>query len=102
MSVAKQYYKTSKESMFVGLKGQTSQDVQLNATGRQVPITVTSNITGNPVPNAEIQILKTSAKTDKKGTATIVLPTTSDTAEAPSRLRAITTQKLRYRLPMRL
>lgn len=94
LSVAKQYYKTSEESMFVGLKGQTNQDVQLNATGRQVPITVTSNITGSPVSDAEIQILKTSAKTDKKGKATIVLPTISDAAQATIKAKGYNDMKV--------
>ena len=82
LSVTKQYYQTSSSSIFIGLKGEANQNVKLAATGRQVPITITNSITGSPVANAEIQVLKTSAKTDKKGKATIVLPTVSDAAQA--------------------
>lgn len=77
LKVSKKYYKTSTKKYFVGFKSIPPTKVNLEATGRQVPITVVNSITNQPVSNADIKILNTAAKTNKDGKATIVLPTNS-------------------------
>ncbi len=79
LTVDKQYYQISATKVFVGVKGQGAANVELVATGRQVPIKVVNKISGAPVANAEIKVLDTEAKTDASGKATIVLPTDSPT-----------------------
>ena len=74
LSVSKQYYKTSNSKYFVGFKSPPIKKIALVAVGRQVPISVVNKITGKPVANAEIKILKTTAKTNKNGQAVVVLP----------------------------
>lgn len=83
VSVSKQYYQSATKAIFVGVSAtKNSSNVQLNATGRQVPIIVVNKITGKPVSNAEIRVLDTEAKTDASGKATIVLPTSSTSQAA--------------------
>jgi hypothetical protein len=78
LEITKQYYQVYDQKFFVGFKTGPATNVSIKAVGRQVPITVINKITGKPVANAEIQVLKTTAKTDKKGKAVVVLPTTAD------------------------
>lgn len=78
LTVNKQYYKPSSSSYFVKMKAANTR-VQFVATGRQVPITIVNTITGQPISGAEIKTLKTSAKTNARGQATIVLPVTAAT-----------------------
>jgi hypothetical protein len=81
--VSKQYYKTTDMMAFVGLRsGKNSQRLLLQATGRQVAISVTNKITGQPLVGAEIKALGTSTKTDKTGAAVLVLPADHKTAPA--------------------
>lgn len=78
IEVKKQYYKITNETVFVGIKGSKGVEIDLQATGRQVPISVTNKITGQPVANAEVRVVNTSVRTDKKGKATIVLPASTN------------------------
>jgi hypothetical protein len=80
--ITKQYYKTSTSSYFVGFKTASPITVHLVATGRLVPITVLNTITGQPLKGAEIQVLKTTAKTDSHGQTIVVVPTTTSTDTA--------------------
>ena len=82
LRVAKKYYKDFTKAQAIGLRSTGPVSVQLLATGRQVPITVDNLITGKPVANAEISVLKTTAKTDQHGQATIVLPATAASDQA--------------------
>lgn len=78
LTISKQYYKNTSQSVFVGIMtAHNAVSVELAATGRQVPIKIVNKITGKPVSNAEIKVLDTEAKTDANGMATIVLPTDS-------------------------
>lgn len=76
LSVTKQYYTTFQRPIMVGLRPVKASEIHLVATGRQVPIRVINKITGQPLAGAEIKVLNTNAKTDARGQATIVLPTT--------------------------
>jgi hypothetical protein len=75
LTIDKKYYNTYTKSVFVGLAAQkTSEQIQLVATGRQVPITVINKITGKPLADATLKAVGTQVKTDKDGKAVIVLP----------------------------
>lgn len=82
-TVSKKYYKAYSASVFVGFSHR-AQPARLSvvATGRQVPITVINKITSKPIENAEVKAAGSTAKTDKYGTAILVLPTTSTTESA--------------------
>lgn len=77
VEIKKQYYKVAEETVFIGVNNTQNPKIDLQATGRQVPITVIDRVTGQPVSNAEVKVINTSVKTDKKGKATIVLPATT-------------------------
>jgi hypothetical protein len=83
VQVHMQYYKDTDQHVFVGIGTKhNSTNIALMATGRQVPVVVMNSITGKPVADAEIQVLDTQAKTDQRGQAIIVLPTSSVTQSA--------------------
>ena len=75
LTVIKQYFKAYSINYMVGYKSAQSTKVSMVATGRQVPITVLDAITGKPLASAKVTILDTTASTDSKGQAIIVLPT---------------------------
>jgi hypothetical protein len=77
LTITKEYYRDGSVSVRAGFGGSTTEKVSLAATGRQVPISVVSGVTGKPLANATITVLKTTAKTDAKGRATVVLPADS-------------------------
>ncbi len=80
--IEKTYYKSSTASVLVPIgKQRQPEQLQLVATGRQVPITVVNKLTGKPIENAVVSALKTQAKTDKKGQVTLVLP--ADASNVP-------------------
>src|SRR3989344_821781 len=54
----------------------------MEATGRQVPVTVRNKVTGKGVENATIKAADAEFKTDSEGTATLVLPTDKETYAA--------------------
>ncbi len=83
LSVKKSYYSDYSQKVLVPLsKNNEPFQVKLQATGRQVPITVTNKITGQPVNNATIKASGTEAKTGQDGTVTMVLPIDQDTIKA--------------------
>jgi hypothetical protein len=80
LSITKQYYEGYQKRIAIGLSKQsTALHVTLLATGRQVPIMVHNELTGQVVADATIVILNTTAKTNSSGEATIVLPTKAKT-----------------------
>jgi hypothetical protein len=88
LKVTKQYYSDTSQDVTVTLSADKNKfSVPLSATGRQVPVTVINNITQKPLANAEIIVLDTTAKTNKDGRATIVLPTRAATQKGTVRLR---------------
>ncbi len=75
LEIDKKYYNTYTKYVFVGLAAQKSADqVQLVATGRQVPVVILNKLTGKPLENATLKAVGTQVKTDKDGKATVVLP----------------------------
>lgn len=93
LRVKKQYYKNYSSSVLVPIGKKGSSQIELDATGRQVPISIINKVTGQPLSGAEIKVLDTSAKTDSQGKATIVLPTTSPTQKATVSLSGYNTLK---------
>lgn len=81
VAINKQYYASTSTARFVDFKDGQQLAVKLVATGRQVPITIIDMLTDKPISGAEIKILNTSAKTDSKGRALIVLPTKTATVD---------------------
>jgi hypothetical protein len=82
VTVTKQYYQAHKSTVFVGVKGKHESNLQLVATGRQVPLKVINKVTGLGVANAVVSVAGTSAKTGTDGTATVVLPADKQTVDA--------------------
>lgn len=93
LTVTKQYYKSFSAKYSVGLKSGQTTSVQLVATGRQVPVTVINRITGKPLAGAQINVLDTTAKTNSKGMAIVVLPTTAVSDSATVSLTGYNTAK---------
>ncbi|MDB5184935.1 MAG: hypothetical protein JWN38_743 [Candidatus Saccharibacteria bacterium] len=77
VSISKQYYAPADQAVFIGILSAANARISLTPTGRQVPVTVVDKVSGQPLAGAEIHILNTSAKTNAKGKATIVLPAKS-------------------------
>jgi hypothetical protein len=94
LTVSKKYYKTFTATATAKLFGTSSVRTNLVATGRQVPVTVTDYITGKPIENAVLKAAGTTAKTDKMGKATLVLPTTSTNQDATITLSGYNQQKV--------
>ncbi len=92
LKVTKQYFKSYSVNFMVGYKSGQAKSVALVATGRQVPITVLDAITGKPLSNAKVTILDTTASTDSKGQATIVLPTKNAVEKASISLSGYNTK----------
>lgn len=87
LAVAKSYYKDYAATVLVSLSdSQNIAEVRLEATGRQVPLSVTDRITGQALANVTVSVLDTTAKTDDKGRATIVLPPDQPTQKVTLKL----------------
>lgn len=82
-TITKKYYKDNQLTVIVPILNQkTTPSVGLEATGRQVKITVTNVITKKPLSDVGISVSETQAKTDKDGNATVVLPASLSAVEA--------------------
>ncbi|HEY4160661.1 MAG TPA: hypothetical protein VGM08_01230 [Candidatus Saccharimonadales bacterium] len=76
LKVSKKYYGTYSHGELVKTGANTFK-VKLTALGRQVKIKVVNKITGKPISGAKVTAGGASAKTDKSGLATVVLPSGS-------------------------
>lgn len=75
LNVSKKYYKSETEKVLAPiLKQKVVPDFKLTATGRQVKITVKNLINRQVLGDVDIKVADISAKTDKDGSATVVLP----------------------------
>lgn len=73
--LTKKYYKDSTVDVLSPLFGHSATPTaELTATGRQVKITITNLINKDVLVNVAIKVAGTSAKTDKTGSALVVLP----------------------------
>jgi hypothetical protein len=82
IAISKGYYQTKYQAVVVGLGSNQSTSVALTAIGRQVPITLTNMISGQPSAGVTISALGTTAQTNSQGRATIVLPASHTTISA--------------------
>lgn len=79
----KKYYEAGSVGITVPIISPVEMGViKLQATGRQVPVTVLNKISGKPVANAALAVLDTSVKTNEEGKAIIVLPADKATEKA--------------------
>jgi len=75
LNIAKKYYKGYSADTLIPLHASNQvHQILVEATGRQVPLSVVNVITGKPVENALLKIADTEGRTDKQGKLTIVLP----------------------------
>ncbi|MBX4188588.1 hypothetical protein KW792_00630 [Candidatus Saccharibacteria bacterium] len=83
LTVTKKYYKDKKTSLTLPVMQQKSiPTVQIEATGRQVQVTVTDSIDKSAVAGVSITVAGTNAKTDSGGVATMVVPTGANEQKA--------------------
>jgi len=75
LSVTKAHYKATSQAVVVPVgKPASSLSVELEATGRPIPVTVLNSITGQPVAGASLSSGDSTAETDDKGQAILVVP----------------------------
>jgi hypothetical protein len=73
--ITKKYYASGEANLLVPiLKQKQVPEIEMTATGRQVKVTVHNLINKNLLSDVDIDVAGISAKTDKNGSATIVLP----------------------------
>jgi len=83
LNVEKQYYKSYTASYTVPVfTTPESPTFDINATGRQVSVTISNKISGEPVADVVIEASGTKATTGSDGAATIILPPTNETTQA--------------------
>jgi hypothetical protein len=84
-TISKKYYQSQTVDILAPILSQkTVPSIHLNATGRQVKVSVRNLINKNALSDVDISVAGISAKTDKNGSATIVLPV--GTAEQKAKL----------------
>lgn len=95
VTVSKKYYTSSQKGVLVPIgKQKQNAQVTLIATGRQVPVTVTNKVSGQPVSNITISSQGVEAKTDAKGEAVVVMPANKPTVEATLKGSGYNNQKV--------
>jgi len=78
--VTKNYYKDTSMGYTVPVLGNPeAKTMSLEATGRQVQVSVTNKVTKSPLAEVAINVGDTAAITDAQGVATIVLPADKQT-----------------------
>jgi len=93
ITASKKYYKSQTSEMTVGIGGANpSFTIDIQATGRQVPIKVVNKISKQAVEGAEITVEGTSSKTDKNGEAVVVLPADKTELDATLSLQGYNNQ----------
>ena len=86
--ISKQYYTAQRQELTVPiLSDATLVSIKLVATGRQVPVSVVNRLSSAPLAGASIEVLDTSATTDEKGEAVIVVPAGNATQKAKVSLK---------------
>lgn len=80
--IGKKYYKSFSQKVTVGLRSGKVHDYKLQATGRQVNLTIVNKISSAPIANVEVGAAGTTAKSNSKGIVNIVLPADKSTIAA--------------------
>lgn len=82
VTVSKKYFKPLSQTLNVWLtKNAEPEKLSLEATGRQVPIKVTNKVNGQALEKAKIIAEESSAITDEKGEAVLIMPADKATLE---------------------
>jgi hypothetical protein len=82
LSVAKKYYKDANADVTVPiLRQKQAVEIELEATGRQIPLTVVNKISKKAVAGIAITAGDAKAKTDKSGKATLVVSADKQSVE---------------------
>ena len=75
LTASKKYYKNLSSDILVPITGANPTfQVDIQATGRQVPVKVVNKISKQPLEGVQVSVDDTSSKTDKNGEAVMVLP----------------------------
>lgn len=74
VQVTKKYYDNYTTKITIGMKSPGDTTARINANGRQVSVKALDVVSGLPISGALVESSETSAQTDQKGEATIVLP----------------------------
>lgn len=74
ISINKPYYSSMTEKILVPIRVKSAILYKIKATGIAVPIRVINPISNSPVTGAIVSVANSTAKTNKSGNATIVLP----------------------------
>lgn len=82
VGVDKNFYVHTEQDALVPIKGSASTEVSIEATGRQVPVKVSNQITSKGVKGITIKAGDSEARTDEAGQAIIVLSPNSQTEKA--------------------
>lgn len=82
VKVSKKYYKPTVANTLVPISQKEAYTMMLQATGRQVPLTITNKITGKPLADVVIRAADSEAKTGTNGKVTMVLPAGKSTVQA--------------------
>src|SRR5690606_32404128 len=90
----KKYYKDAGITYLTGFRPSPTE-VELEATGRQVPLLINNKITGETLAGATIEVSGTEAQTDQNGETTLVLPATQKSMEAIIKKTGYNDQKVR-------
>lgn len=80
--VSKKYYKSTNQKVEVGLFGNAAATLELEATGRPVPVTVLNKVSGKPLAKATITAEESVTTTNDEGEATLVVPADKQTIAA--------------------
>lgn len=95
LQVSKKYYTGSSQTVLVALSpGSNKFKAKLVALGRQVKVQVVNKITGKPIESAKVTAGGATAKTDKNGQATVVLPSGATTQQAEVSVGGYNTAKV--------
>lgn len=96
LKLNKKYYTEQTNSVFVGFSDSSNAfDAKLEATGRQVPISVVNKISKQPLANVVLDAAGTQIRTDEEGKATIVLPDGSPTVDGTISLDGYNQQNIK-------
>lgn len=83
LKITKQYYSDQSFTYTVPVFSSPKQlDSSLTATGRQVSLSVTNKVSGDPLDEVTVSVGSTSATTSSDGTSVIILPADKDVQTA--------------------
>lgn len=82
LSASKKYYVEVLQNVEVGLFKDTAVDLQMQATGRQVPVKIINKVSGDAIANATITAADETTKTNETGEAVVVVPADQEKVQA--------------------